>query len=53
MTEATSTKNSDGTMIDNDGHRRFKESVDTSKTPKEERDDPRRGDAGRPDATVK
>jgi len=53
MTEATSTKKSDGTMIQNDGHQRFKESVGTPKTPKEKRDDPRRGDAGRPDATVR
>jgi hypothetical protein len=52
MTEATRKQTNDS-MTKDDGHQRFKEAVDTSKTPQEEKDDPRRGDAGRPDATVK
>lgn len=52
MTEKT-VKDADRTMIENDGHRRFKESVDTSKTPEEEVKDPRRGKEGRPDAIIK
>jgi hypothetical protein len=52
MTEKT-IKNADKTLIENDGHRRIAESVDMTKTPQQERDDPKRGQAGRPDATTK
>jgi hypothetical protein len=52
MTEKT-VKDADKTMIENDGHRRFAESVDPSKTPEEELKDPRRGKAGRSDAIIK
>lgn len=31
------TRDADKTLIENDGHRRFKESVDTSRTPQQER----------------
>jgi len=33
------TKDADNTLIEDDGHRRFKESVDTARTPQEERDE--------------
>ncbi len=48
-------KDADKPFIGNDGHRRFKESVDTTKTPEEERDEARRryGSVGRSDATTK
>jgi len=52
MTEKT-VKDADKPFIGNDGHQRFKESVDTSRTPEEERADPDRGKAGRPHGTVK
>jgi hypothetical protein len=32
-------KDADNTVIENDGHRRFKESVETSRTPQQERDE--------------
>ena len=52
MTEKT-VKDADKTLIENDGHRRFVESVDTSKTPEEELRDSRRGKAGETGATIK
>lgn len=52
MTEAMSKKPYVSPVKD-EGHQRIKEFVDTTKTPQEERDDPRRGDAGKPDATTK
>jgi len=52
VTERT-VKDADKPFIGNDGHQRFKESVDTSRTPEEERADPDRGKAARPDGTVK
>ena len=52
MAEKT-VQEADKPLNENDGHRRFSESVDTSKTPEEERNDPRRGKEGRPDATSK
>lgn len=50
MTEK-SIKNADRTMLDDDDNSRFNESVDTTKTPKEEREDPNRKEQGRPEAT--
>jgi hypothetical protein len=48
-------KDTDKTFIENDGHRRFKESVDTTKTPEEELNEAKRryGSVGRPDANTK
>lgn len=51
MTEKT-IKEADRTMLDHDDENsRFNESVDTTKTPKEEREDPKRKEQGRPEAT--
>jgi len=50
MTEK-SIRNADRTMLDDDDNSRFNESVDTTKTPKEEREDPKRKEQGRPGAT--
>lgn len=50
MTEK-SIKNADRMMLDDDDNSRFNESVDTTKTPKEEREDPKRKEQGRPEAT--
>ncbi|WP_156461776.1 hypothetical protein [Rhizobium sp. Leaf321] len=33
------TEDADKTLIENDGHQRFKESVDTTRTPEQERKD--------------
>lgn len=52
MTEKT-IKDSGKTLIENDGHRRIAESVDMTKTPQQERDDPKRGQAGSTGATTK
>jgi hypothetical protein len=40
MTKAEDvTHDADKTLIENDGHKRFKESVDTTRTPEQERKD--------------
>jgi len=52
VTEKT-VKDADKPFIGNDEHQRVKESVDTSRTPEQERADPDRGKAGRPLGTVK
>lgn len=49
MTEKT-IKEGDRTMLDDDDNSRFNESVDTTKTPEEEREDPKRKEQGRPEA---
>jgi len=46
-----SIKNADRTMLNDDDNSRFDESVDTTKTPKEDREDQKRKEEGRQEET--